>query len=224
MDGCFITFEGGEGAGKSTQIDRLRQRLEGHGHAVLVTREPGGSPRAEEIRRFILDGRAKHLGTWTEALLFAAARLDHLEHTIRPALEKGQHVLCDRFMDSTRAYQGALGDVDERAIGILERVTVDTTDPDLTFILDLPVEVGAERARRRRENRGEPIDRFEAEDVSFHETLRQAFLRIAEASPHLCVVIDANRDEAAVSDAVWNALAQHLPHLTETARAGADVA
>jgi dTMP kinase len=224
MEGCFITFEGGEGAGKSTQIERLRRRLEDLGHSVLATREPGGSPKAEEIRQFILDGRAKHLGAWTEALLFAAARMDHLQHTIRPALAREQTVLCDRFMDSTRAYQGVLGNVDEKAIEALERVTVGSDDPDLTFILDLPVEVGLERARLRREGRGQPADRFEAEDHAFHAALRQAFLKVAEIAPHRCVVINANQDPDAVAEAVWNALARHLPRLTEPSRAGAHVA
>ena len=224
MEGCFITFEGGEGAGKSTQIEGLRRRLEGLGHSVLATREPGGSPKAEEIRRFILEGRAKHLGAWTEALLFAAARMDHLHQTIRPALARGQIVLCDRFMDSTRAYQGTLGDADERAIQVLERVTVDASDPDLTFILDLPVEVGMERARRRREGRGEAVDRFEGEDHAFHEALRQAFLKIAEAAPHRCVVINANQEPDKVAEAVWHVLTRRFASLTEPARAGAHVA
>jgi dTMP kinase len=224
MEGCFITFEGGEGAGKSTQIERLRRRLEGLGHAVLATREPGGSPKAEEIRQFILGGRAKHLGAWTEALLFAAARMDHLQHTIRPALASGQTVLCDRFMDSTKAYQGALGDADKRAIDVLERVTVESTDPDLTFILDLPVEVGMERARRRREGQGETADRFEAEDHTFHETLRQAFLKIAAAAPHRCAVINADQEPASVADAIWDTLVQRIPRLTEPARSGVHVA
>jgi dTMP kinase len=218
MDGSFITFEGGEGAGKSTQIDLLRGRLESLGHQVLVSREPGGSDKAEKIRRFILDGHAKSFGPWAEALLFAAARLDHLEQTIRPALARGRHVLCDRFVDSTRAYQGAVGRVNERDIAILERVTVDSTEPDLTFVLDLPVAQGLERARLRREGRGEGADRFEAEDAAFHEALRQAFLRIAEAASYRCVVIDASGDPDAVSGAIWKALADRLPQLAQPAR------
>jgi dTMP kinase len=224
MEGCFITFEGGEGAGKSTQIGHLRRRLEERGHSVLVTREPGGSPKAEEIRRFILEGRAKHLGTWTEALLFAAARLDHLEHTIRPALSRGQHVLCDRFSDSTRAYQGTFGNVDPRALDGLERVTVGETEPDLTLILDLPAEIGLERARLRREGRAEAADRFEAEAVSYHDALREAFLQIADAAPHRCVVINASPSPDVVAERVWAAVADRLPLLAERAQTGANVA
>ena len=222
MDGCFITFEGGEGAGKTTQIERLRKRLESLGHDVLVTREPGGSPKAEEIRRFILAGHAKHLGAFTEALLFAAARIDHLTQTIRPALNHGRIVICDRFVDSTRVYQGVLGNLDEETIGALERVTVDGTMPDLTLILDLPAEKGLARAERRRESRGEDADRFEAEAPDLHERLRQGFLRVAEAFSWRCAVIDAGRDVDRVEEAVWKITGGRLPRLS--ARKSAHVA
>jgi dTMP kinase len=224
MPGRFITFEGGEGTGKSTQIDRLRRRLQGMRQPVLVTREPGGSPRAERIREFLLEGRAKGLGTFTEALLFAAARLDHLEQTIKPALAAGTHVLCDRFADSTRAYQGAMGQVDTTLIAALERVVLDGVEPDVTFILDLPAEIGLSRARLRRENKGESIDRFEAEDRSFHEALRKAFLDIAESAPRRCVVIDAAREQEEVAEDIWAKLRERLPDLTRPAGADADVA
>jgi dTMP kinase len=215
MRGSFITFEGGEGAGKSTQIERIRSRLAAAGLDVLVTREPGGSPRAEEIRAFILSGKARALGSAAEALLFSAARLDHLDRTIRPALARGTHVLCDRFADSTRAYQGALGKVDDKLLASLERVVVSDTRPDLTFVLDLPADLGLERARRRREAKGERTDRFEAEDARFHESLREAFLRIAAADPRRCVVIDAARDPDAVERDIWTALQERLPQLAQ---------
>ena len=221
MTGCFITFEGGEGAGKSTQIARLRRRIEAAGQPVLVTREPGGSPRAERIRTVLLAGGAKALGPLAEAVLFTAARIDHLERTIRPALQAGTHVLCDRFADSTRAYQGALGSLDESTLSSLERVAVGDTEPNLTLILDLPPEAGLARIRRRQAERGEGADRFEAEGLPFHVALREAFLRIAAGAPRRCVVIDANRNEDAVEAAIWQAVLERLPRVTGAAAHGA---
>jgi dTMP kinase len=220
MRGRFITFEGGEGAGKSTQIDRLRGRIEALGHRVLVTREPGGSPKAEEIRTLILSGKVKARGPWAEALLFSAARIDHLDHKIRPALDQGIHVLCDRFADSTRAYQGALGQVSLDRLKKLERIVVGETTPDLTLILDLPVDVGLARASGRREARGEGTDRFEAEGASFHEALRQAYLAIAREAPQRCAVIDAAGDADAVEAAIWDAVSKRVPELTRPAAEG----
>lgn len=202
--GRFITFEGGEGAGKSTQVERLRSRLSQHGVDAVATREPGGAPRAERIRSFLLAGKAKALGPAAEAILFSAARNDHLETTIRPALARGQWVLCDRFSDSTRAYQGALGDLDQAFLTRLEEVVVGPTRPDLTFILDLPPELGLARADARRQARSEATDRFEAEDIAFHRALRAAFLAIAEEEPARCIVIDASRDAGAVAAEIWS--------------------
>ncbi len=216
MAGCFITFEGGEGAGKSTQIERLKRRLGELAQPALVTREPGGSPHAEEIRAFILDGRAKHLGSFAEALLFAAARIDHLDKTIIPALRRGTHVLCDRFADSTRAYQGSAGNIDKDLIDQLERVTLRGVRPDLTFILDLPAEVGLARAGERRAGKGEGADRFEGEDASFHHSLRQAFLSIARSEPKRCVVINADQEPDEVEAAIWAALRERLPQITQS--------
>jgi dTMP kinase len=224
MAGCFITFEGGEGAGKSTQIDRLKNHLDRLAQPVLVTREPGGSPHAEEIRAFILGGHAKHLGPFAEALLFAAARIDHLDNTIVPALKIGTHVLCDRFADSTRAYQGSLGNLDERLINHLERVTLRNVRPNLTFILDLPAEVGLERAGSRRAGKGESADRFEGEDLSFHRSLRQAFLAIARSAPERCVVVNADQAPDEVEAAIWAALRERLPRLSQSAMRPLDVA
>lgn len=224
MAGYFITFEGGEGAGKSTQISRLRKRLEQLGHPVLVTREPGGSPYAEDLRAFILDGRAKHLGPFAEAVLFAAARIDHIDKTIEPALDRGVHVLCDRFADSTRAYQGASGNLDNVLIGGLESVTLRGVRPHLTLILDLPAEVGLSRAGSRRVSKGEGVDRFEDEAPSFHQTLRKAYLAIAEADPERCSVIDANHPADDVEVAIWEAVRERLPDLTKAATRSLDVA
>jgi dTMP kinase len=224
MAGCFITFEGGEGAGKSTQMDRLRRRLEELSQPVLVTREPGGSPDAERIRTFILNGHAKDLGPFAEALLFAAARIDHLDKLIVPALRRGTHVLCDRFADSTRAYQGALGNIDGRLIDSLETITLKGVRPDLTFVLDLPAEVGLARAGKRRLDRGEVTDRFEGEELSFHQSLRQAYLAIARAYPERCVVIHADRPAEEVEAIIWTALSERLPQIARNKARPLDVA
>jgi dTMP kinase len=191
---------------------------------VVVTREPGGSERAEQIRNAILSGRVKRFGPLAEALLFSAARVDHLERTIRPALQRGEHVLCDRFADSTRAYQGALGNVDAKTIALLERVVIDGTKPDLTFILDVPAEVGLARARARREAKSETSDRFEAEASSFHTALRQAFLDIAAENPARCVVVDAAREPDRVEADIWAALEARQPALTRSPKASSHVA
>jgi dTMP kinase len=224
MAGYFITFEGGEGAGKSTQIDRLRHRLEQLSQPVLVTREPGGSPDAERIRSFILEGRAKSLGPFAEALLFAAARIDHIDNAIEPALKGGTHVLCDRFADSTRAYQGALGNLDPALIDSLERITLRGVKPNLTFILDVPAEVGLSRAGERRASKGEGVDRFEGEDGSFHQALREAYLSIARTYPDRCIVIHADRPADEVEEIIWSNLGERLPRLTKTMVRPLDVA
>jgi dTMP kinase len=224
MAGCFITFEGGEGAGKSTQIGRLKNRLEQLGQPVLVTREPGGSAYAEEIRSFILSGQAKHLGPFAEALLFAAARIDHLDKTILPALRSGTHVLCDRFADSTRAYQGSSGAIDPLLMDQLEKVTLQGVRPDLTLILDLPAEIGLARAGERRTRKGEGVDRFEEENVSFHQSLREAFLSIARSAPARCAVINADQTPDEVEAAIWETVRKRLPQLIKDVERPLDVA
>jgi dTMP kinase len=206
--GRFITFEGGEGAGKSTQVRLLAARLEAEGVTTLTTREPGGSPHAEALRDAILSGAAKQFGPAGEALLFSAARIDHLDKTIRPALEGGAWVLCDRFADSTRAYQGAGGKLDMALIDTLERVVVGATRPDLTLILDLSVEKGLARAKARRA--ADAPDRFEREAPEFHEALRNAFLEIARADPQRCAIIDADRSAEAVERGVWVCVRERL--------------
>ena len=206
--GRFVTFEGGEGSGKSTQIKTLAERLDALKLRAIVTREPGGSPGAEIIRHLVLSGMGKLLGPDAETLLFAAARDDHVRTVIRPALSQGIWVLCDRFSDSTRAYQGRLGKVSPELLNAMERVTIGDLKPDLTFILDVPVEIGLQRAAARRGS-GAP-DRFEAEDVRFHRQLREAYRQIAAGEPKRCVLIDASADPGTVAAMIWAALRERL--------------
>jgi dTMP kinase len=208
--GRFVTFEGGEGAGKSTQLLDLRSRLEQRGLEVVSTREPGGSPRAEAIRSVILAGAAERFGPFAETLLFGAARADHVATTIRPALARGAVVLCDRFIDSTRVYQGELGRTSHSVIAGLERLSCGDIAPDLTLVLDLPAEIGLARAARRRVAKGEAADRFEREGLAYHEQVREAFLAIARAEPGRCRVVDANAPSFVVADRVWSEVARGL--------------
>ncbi len=177
-NGLFVTFEGGEGAGKSTQIRLLAERLRGAGYDVIMTREPGGSPGAEAVRHVILSGAAEEFGVRMEAILFAAARNDHVEELIKPALAAGSVVLCDRFMDSSRVYQGVTGNLPHDFVANLERVAIDGTIPDCTIIFDLPAEVGLARARKRLDaiDADASPDRFEKEELETHKTRREAFL------------------------------------------------
>ena len=206
--GRFITFEGGEGAGKSTQIRKLAERLEAARTHVVVTREPGGSAGGEIIRHLVLSGMGKLLGADAETLLFAAARDDHVRAVILPALSQGAWVLCDRFFDSTRAYQGRLGNVTPGLLDAMQRVTIGDLKPDLTIILDVPVEVGLKRAAARRGS--ETPDRFESEDLGFHQELRDAYREIAAAEPERCVLIDATADVNTVATRIWEALRDHF--------------
>jgi dTMP kinase len=208
MQGKFITFEGGEGTGKSTQAAMLALRLESYGSGVALTREPGGSPGAEIIRHVLLTGAAKPLGAEVEAMLFAAARDDHVQCTILPALRSGKWVISDRFVDSTRVYQGILGQVDEKLINGLERVSVGELSPDLTVILDVPVALGLERAKLRRGN--VQADRFEEEGAEFHEKLREAYLAIATREPDRCVVVDASGAKEVVANTIWQVVQSRL--------------
>jgi len=208
LRGHFITFEGGEGSGKSTHARTLAQRLKSAGIEVVLTREPGGSTGAEIIRHILLSGIAKPLGAETEAILFAAARDDHVRSTILPALDAGHWVICDRFIDSTRVYQGALGNVDQRLIRSLERVTVGSAYPELTFIMDVPAEIGLARAKSRRGQ--DAADRFEAESTEFHEKLRLAYKALAAEEPERCVVIDGRAPREAVAERIWSAVRERL--------------
>ena len=211
--GLFVTFEGGEGAGKSTQIARLAATLRGEGRKVLLTREPGGSPGAEAVRHVLLSGAAETFGRAMEAILFAAARSDHVEQVIRPAVARGEIVLCDRFMDSSRVYQGVTGNLDAGFMRALEGVAINGMMPDLTLILDIDPEEGLARAAARRGS-GDVPDRFEKETLAIHNRRRDAFLEIAHREPWRCVVIDAaaspDRVAALIDAAVRDALTSHV--------------
>lgn len=216
--GKFITFEGGEGSGKSTQALQLQSFLNGKGIPSVFSREPGGTPFAEAVRNFLLFGAARTSpGTpFSEALLFYSARADHVERKIRPALHEGTWVVCDRFSDSTRAYQGAAGGVPAATLLELERIVLGGLVPDLTFVLDLPAEIGLMRAEARRLRELSPQsdtperDLFEDRDIHFHERLRLGFQRIAQAEPERCVVIDATQPIDAISFQVGSNLAERL--------------
>jgi dTMP kinase len=200
--GRFITFEGGEGSGKSTQAKLLIEALRTHGVDVQLTREPGGSPFAEQVRTLILDPAIAPHTSLAEALLFYAARADHLHKTIRPALGLGRWIVCDRFSDSTRVYQCEAGGLPLETFAALEQMVVKLTFPDLTFILDLPAEAGLERAATRRLAQalsGSSPDAFEKRDVAFHEKLRAGYLAIAKAEPQRCVVLDATAEIDAIA-------------------------
>jgi dTMP kinase len=202
----FITFEGGEGAGKSTQIRLLAAHLATAGVRHVVTREPGGSPGAEEIRQLLVTGAADRWSALSETLLFYAARVDHWERVIRPALEAGTVVLCDRFADSTLAYQAYAGGMDRKQIETLHELVLPGAQPDLTLILDLPPEAGLHRAV----SRAGAEARFESKGIAFHERLRAGFLDIAARHAVRCVVVDANRPVDAVSEAVTASVRQRL--------------
>jgi len=202
--GCLITLEGGEGAGKSTQVERLSDWLRERGVVTLTTREPGGSPAAEAIRAILLSGRVKPFGAEAEALFFAVARADHMDVTIRPALAQGRWVICDRFMDSTLAYQGPSG-VSRERLDCLNVLAIGADRPDLTIVLDLPPELGLARSRLRG-----GLDRFEQDSLPLHRARRQAFLDIASAEPDRCAVVDASRTEADVAAAIQTIVFERL--------------
>lgn len=206
--GRFITLEGGEGVGKSTLAAELASRLSHSGIDVVRTREPGGTPGAEAIRGLILTPPAEVAG-WqpmVETLLFYAARRDHLDRLIRPALARGSWVICDRFSDSTRAYQAAAGGVASSDVEALDRICVGAAVPDLTLVLDLPIEV----ARQRLVARAGAADAIESRQVSYHEAVHRGFLEIARANPQRCVVLDASVESRALADAAMRAIETRL--------------
>lgn len=211
----FITFEGGEGVGKSTQVKRLLQNLQRQDIEVVRTREPGGTPKAEAIRSFILQGRSESWGPGAEAVLFAAARLDHVNQLIAPNLRNGIWVLSDRFHNSTRAYQGLTGGVDDRLIAGLKSLALDGHEPDLTVILDMDPEAAFKRVAQRAVEDGLAMtgDRFEKEELDWHKRLRYGFLAIARDNPDRCIVISAAQSEEALEAAIWNAVTQRFPEL-----------
>lgn len=206
MAGKFISLEGGEGAGKTTLIRKLKTHLENQGLEVIITREPGGTPGAEDLRDILLTGQTDRWSPVTEALLMYAARVDHVERLIQPALARGAWVISDRFSDSTLAYQGAAGGVDIARIRQLHTVALEDFYPDLTFILDLDPLVGL----RRTVERGEDPTRFEMHETDFHTRLRDAFLRIAGDEPDRCVVLDASMAPDAVYEAALEIMADKL--------------
>ena len=203
--GFFLTLEGGEGAGKSTQARRLAAALEARGLEVVLTREPGGAPGAEDIRKLLVTGEAARWTPLTEALLMYAARDDHLHATVRPALARGAVVISDRFADSSEAYQGAGGGVPPETIAALRRLVVGADEPDLTLAFDLPVDIGLARAATRGGDA-----RFESKGRGYHERLRAAFLAIARREPGRCTVIDASGTEDGIAAAVLAAVAPAL--------------
>lgn len=205
VSGSFITFEGGEGAGKSTQIGRLAARIRTEGGELVTTREPGGTPQGEALRALLVNGATEQWSAMSEALLNYAARDAHLREIIRPALATGATVICDRFMDSTRAYQGYAGGCDLRFIDELEQHVVGATRPQLTLILDLDPVAGLARAKAR----GDGIeDRYERKGLAFHRTLRDAFRSIANADPQRCRLIDADQPVDKVEQSIANAYAE----------------
>ncbi len=205
--GKFITFEGGDGVGKSTQIQRLAARLAGQGIECVVTREPGGTPFAERIRDFILSGALPEYPALAEAHLFGAARVDHVKGLIEPARAAGKWVLSDRFADSTRAYQGAAGGVDRSVLLQLEALTHPNCMPDLTLILDLEPTAGRVRIAERGVCPDRGTDPFEGRNLDFQERLRAAFLAIGKANPARCQVIDAAQSADVIEAEVWRLVA-----------------
>jgi len=211
--GRFITFEGGEGSGKSTQAQLLAELLREQGIDPVVTREPGGSPFAEQVRRLILDPQIAPHSALADALLFYAARADHVEKVIRPALVAGRWVISDRFSDSTRVYQVEVGGLPLDVFKALELIVVKLSYPDLTFVLDVPAEAGLARATTRRLARaiaGEEADAFEKRDAEYHERLRQGFLAVAKAEPRRCQVVDGTAPQEEVAARVWAIVRQRL--------------
>jgi dTMP kinase len=211
----FITFEGGEGVGKSTQVKRLLQNLARNDIEAVRTREPGGTPKAEAIRSFILQGKSESWGPGAEAILFAAARYDHVHQLIAPNLERGTWVISDRFCDSTRAYQGLTGGVEDGLIDALENLALDGHTPDLTIVLDMDPKLAFQRVEQRAVEDGLQLtgDRFEKEDLDWHERLRDNFLGIASKNAERCVVLSAHQSEEALEMAIWSVVTQRFPEL-----------
>ena len=199
----FITFEGGEGSGKSTQASLLLERLRAEGIDALMTREPGGSAFAEQIRTLLLDAASAAHGVMAETLLFYAARADHLDKLIRPALAEGRWVVCDRFSDSTLVYQSIAGGLAREVVDALEQMIVAPTVPDLTLVLDVPPETGLQRAVERRQITGAP-DAFEMRDLAYHRRLREGFAALTRNEPRRCLLIDGTREREVIAAEIWS--------------------
>lgn len=212
MSGRFITLEGIEGAGKSTVVAALAAAIGARGHEVVTTREPGGTPLAERLRETVLTRGSERVSPEAETLLMFASRAVHLDNLVRPALARGAWVVCDRFTDATRAYQGGGRGVDQKFIESMAQAVHRDTEPDLTLLLDLPVEIGLERARRRRVAAGEQVaDRFESESLEFFGRVRKRYLDIAAAEPQRMRVLDAAQSPERVAAAAIAALAALAP-------------
>ncbi|GAA5106994.1 dTMP kinase [Bartonella jaculi] len=209
MSGYFITFEGGEGVGKTTQISLLAQYLCSKGYDVLTTREPGGTAGAEAIRHVLLSGQAQYYGPLMEVVLLTAARIDHVTEVIIPSLKKGKVVLCDRFIDSTRVYQGGNDTVSISTFSALEYVALNGIMPHLTFLLDIPARCGMKRAHLRRKQ-AETIDYFEKDNLEIQEQRRQAFLQLAKQEPHRFRVIDATGAVEVIAQKIKNICSQEI--------------
>lgn len=205
MAGAFITFEGGEGAGKTTQIKAVAAALQKRGRETVVTREPGGTKGAEEIRELLISGASDRWTDLTECLLMNAARTEHVAHVILPALAANKVVLCDRFSDSTRAYQSGAGQLEEADVLAIEAIVTKDARPDLTIIFDLPVETGMARASKRG-----AADRFEKKGTAYHESVRASFLNIADTDPNRCAVVDASQSADGVTDQILKLLHDRL--------------
>lgn len=210
MSGLFVTFEGIEGCGKTTQAARLKAALEKKGRQVILTREPGGTPVGAKLREILLDPMTKHLVPLAELLLYEADRAQHVSETIRPALEAGKVVLCDRYIDASTAYQGAARGVAAETVVDLNRIATGGLVPALTLLLDLPAEISVDRARQRAINAGSKPDRFEREALGFHEAVRSGYLELAKKNPERFVKIAADRSveeiEREVLEVVWGKL------------------
>jgi dTMP kinase len=208
--GRFVTFEGGEGAGKSTQSQLLAARLRERGQDVILTREPGGVAQADVLRELLLSGEPDRWSAMSEALLMYAARVEHWRLKISPALQRGAWVICDRFADSSMAYQGYAGALGREAVETLHRLTLGDVQPDLTIVLDVTAARGLARAAKRVAAAGETATRFEMKDAAYHERLAAAFRSIATANPARCLLIPAEGDKGAIADAIWAAAAERL--------------
>ncbi len=219
--GFFITFEGGEGSGKSSQINSLVKKFNAIGEKVIVTREPGGSSGGEAVRHVLLSGAAESFGSEMEAILFFAARSDNIQTIIKPALESGVHVLCDRFFDSTRVYQGASGKANDELLNSLERVVCADVWPDLTIIIDLDPRKGLARANKRRAKNTKP-DRFEKETLALQDKRRQAYLDLAKKEPDRCVIVDGLGTPAQVAARIREAIHKRLGLFKPATRKSSD--
>jgi dTMP kinase len=213
----FVTFEGGEGVGKSTQVKRLLAKLNKSSIQAIRTREPGGTPKAEAIRSFILQGKSEAWGAGAEAVLFAAARLDHVNQLIAPTLASGKWVVSDRFHDSTRAYQGLTGGVNDKLIRGLEDLALNGHQPDLTLVLDMDPSEAFARVNKRGVEAAlaQTGDRFEKEDIEWHGRLREAFLDIARRNPGRCIVVDAGQSEDDLEAEIWDIVTARFPELLD---------